>query len=50
VNDASKDSAHGTSVKRTAINLLQPLQDVTFAIRIAKWQLFGLFECADLEG
>jgi hypothetical protein len=50
VNDASKDSAHGASVKRTAINLLQPLQDVTFAIRIAKWQLFGLFECADLEG
>jgi hypothetical protein len=50
VNDAAKNSANGASVKRAAIDLLQPLQDVTFAVRVAKWQLFGLFERSDLEG
>jgi hypothetical protein len=50
VDDASKNSADGASVKRAAVDLLQPLQDVTFAVWVAKRQLFGLFECSDLEG
>jgi hypothetical protein len=50
VNDATKDSAHGASIERAAIDLLQALQDGTFAVGVTKWQLFGLFECSDLEG
>jgi hypothetical protein len=49
VNDATKDSANGGSIERAAIDLLQALQDGTFAVRVTKWQLFGLFECSDLE-
>jgi hypothetical protein len=50
VDDASKNSLDGVSVKRATVDLLQPLQDVTFAVWVAKRQLFGLFECSDLEG
>jgi hypothetical protein len=50
VNDAAKNSANGASVKRAAVHLLEAFQDVTFAVWVAKRQLFGLFECSDLEG
>jgi hypothetical protein len=50
VDDAPKHSADGASVKRAAIDVLQALQDCAFAVGVAKWQLFGLFESPDLEG
>jgi hypothetical protein len=48
-NNASKNFADGAFIERAAVDLLQTLKDRAFAVRIAEWELCGLFECPDFQ-
>jgi hypothetical protein len=48
-NDAPEEFVNCATVKRTGVHVLQSREDVLLAIGVAKWQVCGFFERADLE-